>query len=81
LIFSKTHESADETVPSYGSAPKPIVWIPRDGYGISTDEICSTAKRADSIRISDDDAWLDDEGKVKLENPDRNVSTFSRCSS
>lgn len=83
LTFGKTHKSADETIPSYGSAPKPIVWIPRDGYGISTDEICSTAKRADSILISDEGAWLDDEGKVKLDTcpPDQNVSTFSRCSS
>lgn len=83
LTFVETHESADETLPSYGSSPKPIIWIPRDGYGISTDEICSTAKRADSIRISDDGAWLDDEGNVKLDTcpPDQNVSTFSRCSS
>jgi hypothetical protein len=91
LTFGKTHKSADETVPSYGSAPKPIVWIPRDGYGISTDEIRSTAKR--NIPISDQDAWLDDDGKVRLEEhdlalprvttcpPDQNVSTFSRCSS
>jgi hypothetical protein len=83
LTFGKTYKSADDTVPSYGSAPKPIVWVPRDGYGISTDEICSTAKRADNILISDEGAWSDDEGKVKLEpcSPDQNVSTFSRCSS
>jgi hypothetical protein len=77
LTFRDIHESADKTVQSYENAPKPIVWIPRDGYGISTDEIRYTAERTDSIRISDDGAWLDDRGKVTLE-PDQNMSTVSR---
>jgi hypothetical protein len=77
LTFRDIHESADKTVQSYENAPKPIVWIPRDGYGISTDEIRYTAERTESIRISDDGAWLDDRGKVTLE-PDQNMSTISR---
>jgi hypothetical protein len=76
----KTGESARGAVWWHGSAPKPIVWIPRDGYGVSTDEMRSTVEGADSIQISDDGAWLDDEGKVRLDTcpPDQNMPTFSR---
>lgn len=81
--FAKTGESASETVWWHGSASEPIVWIPRDAYGISTDEMRSTVEGADSIQISDDGAWLGDEGKVKLDTcpPDQDVSTFSRSNS
>ena len=80
LAFWEIHESADEMLRSYESAPKAIVWIPRDEYGISTDEIRNAAEGTDSIRMSDDGAWLDDEGKVKLDTcpPDQSVSSASR---
>jgi hypothetical protein len=77
LNIVRIHESADRTVRWYESAPRPIVWIPRDDYGISADEIRNTAARTDGIQISDEGAWFDDRGKVKLE-PDQNVSTISK---
>jgi hypothetical protein len=76
LTSKKIHKGADHKVRIYDDAPEPIVWIPKDGYGISTDEIRGTAEKADSIEVSDDYAWLDDGGKVRLEPPDQNVPTF-----
>jgi hypothetical protein len=61
-IFGESHESADGT---HENASEPIVWIPRDEYGISTDEIHRGAEM--SVRMSDDGAWLNDSGKVRLE--------------
>jgi hypothetical protein len=85
--FKKTYKNVDENVDHrmrpYDSALEPIVWIPRDGYGISADEIRGFAEKADSIQVSDDGAWLDDERRMKLNTcpPDQNVPTFPRCSS
>ena len=80
LTLRDIYESVDKIVWSYADTPQPIIWIPRDEYGISADEILSTARRTDNIRMSDDGAWLDDAGKVKLEpcQPGQNKSDASR---
>ena len=61
----ESHESADGRVRTHENASEPIVWIPRDGYGISTDEIHRAAEI--SVQMSDDGAWLDERGRVRLE--------------
>jgi hypothetical protein len=65
LTFGELHESSDATVRTHENASEPIVWIPRDGYGISTDEIHRAAEI--SVQMSDDGAWLNDKGRVRLE--------------
>lgn len=55
----------DGRVRTHENASEPIVWIPRDEYGISTDEIRLAAEI--SVQMSDDGAWLNDKGKVRLE--------------
>ena len=68
---------------SSACARDPIVWIPRDGMGISADEISSTRGVTGNIGISDDGAWLDDSGNVSLDScpPDQEESACSRSKS
>lgn len=40
----------------------PLLWIPRDEIGVSKQEVEHTAR---VIPISDEDAWIDDKGKVR----------------
>jgi hypothetical protein len=77
---SGAEEDDDHKVRLEDDALEPIVWIPKDGYGISEDEVRLTA---DSIKVSDDGACLDDEGKVEISTcpPEQNVPTFPRRSS
>jgi hypothetical protein len=77
---SGAEEDDDHKVRLEDDALEPIVWIPKDGYGISEDEVRLTA---DSIKVSDDGACLDDEGMVEISTcpPEQNVPTFPRRSS
>lgn len=63
--FGESHESADGIVRTRENASELTVWIPQDGYGISTDEIRHAAKTG--VQMSDDGAWLNDRGRVRLE--------------
>lgn len=52
----------------------PVVWIARDKYGVSQQEIATTrAKVGEGLEISDECAWFNDKGKVEwdLNNPDK----------
>lgn len=43
----------------------PIIWIARDKYGLSKQEIAATQKEAgEAVEITDEGAWFDDKGKV-----------------
>lgn len=44
------------------SAKAPLLWIPRDPLGISTQEIAHTSR---AIDITDEDAWLDEKNKIQ----------------
>lgn len=46
--------------PAIGSVP-PLLWIPRDKAGVSRQEVAHTSK---VIPITDDDASIDDKGKI-----------------
>lgn len=67
LAFEESYESANGILRTHENASEPVVWIPQDGYGISTDEIHRAA--AISVQMSDDGAWLNNKGKVRLEPP------------
>lgn len=53
--------------PSFLSST-PVVWLPRDQYGLSKGEIESLAK--EEIEASDEGAWVDKKGKVDFEKQD-----------
>ncbi|KAI6714725.1 hypothetical protein JHW43_002693 [Diplocarpon mali] len=42
----------------------PRLWIPRDGLGVSAQEVVHTGKVAE---ITDKEAWIDDTGRVRVE--------------
>lgn len=48
---------------------RPILWIPKDELGISDDEIYHIKITHDCIWISNEDASLDERGKLKLWGP------------
>jgi len=51
----------------------PVIWIPKDERGIADDEISIVRRTHDSISISNEDASLDERGKLKVwgKSPDR----------
>ncbi|PSR80139.1 hypothetical protein BD289DRAFT_441297 [Coniella lustricola] len=53
--------------PSFRSSA-PVVWLPRDQYGLSKGEIESLAK--DEIEALDAGAWVDEKGNVDFEKKD-----------
>lgn len=53
--------------PSFRSST-PVVWLPRDQYGLSKGEIESLGK--EGIEASDEGAWVDGKGKVDFEKQD-----------
>lgn len=45
----------------------PIIWIPKDKYGLSKQEIlaCKQAVGDGLLTVTDDDAWFDEKGKIQ----------------
>ncbi|KAI9727187.1 MAG: hypothetical protein M1834_008495 [Cirrosporium novae-zelandiae] len=52
--------------PDCMNAKKPIVWIPRDSSGISDHEIMETRKLSQELSISNEQALIDENGKITL---------------
>ena len=50
----------------------PIIWIPRDGYGLSRQEVMDSQKEVghEAFEMSDDAAWFDDKGKIQWNQDD-----------
>lgn len=49
-------------------SPTPVIWLPRDQYGLSKGEIESMGK--EGIEASDEGAWVDGKGNVDFEKQD-----------
>jgi hypothetical protein len=47
-------------------SPRPVVWIPKDEFGIADDLISYIRRTHDSLWISNEGASLDEQGKLKL---------------
>jgi len=50
----------------------PIVWIPRDKYGLSRQEVNATkqAVGSNSLNITDEEAWFTEKGKIEWRHED-----------
>ena len=50
----------------------PIVWIPRDKYGLSRQEIAGTNQTVgkDMVNITDEEAWFNEKGKIDWRHED-----------
>lgn len=50
------------------TSPTPVIWIARDSIGVSRNEI--TEIEQSGLKASDQGAWLDEKGKLKLSTED-----------
>lgn len=57
-------EVVDEIQDEALTARQPVIWIPRDQFGVSGDEIRQTQESYGSILINDENAWLNEKGAV-----------------
>jgi len=50
----------------------PIVWIPRDKYGLSTREVAASKQTVgkDLLNITDEEAWFNEKGKIDWRHED-----------
>ena len=56
---------------------KPTIWIPRDEFGVSDDEIYQCKQVSDSLSMSTQDVYLDDHGRVVCDGTPPDVSKFT----
>jgi hypothetical protein len=50
----------------------PIVWIPRDKYGLSRQEIAASKQTVgkDMLNVTDEEAWFNEKGKIEWRHED-----------
>ena len=64
-----TRPESGEMTDQVTIAKQPVIWLPHDKLGVCDDEIMRTQRLPGSIRISNENAYLDERVKVEVHGP------------